>query len=66
MEYLKILIKQLHKKNVYIFSESNVFSNLLNLNLNTMNVKPYILTKKNFEQHINKSKKTLLSNSIIC
>lgn len=56
MEYLEIFIKQLHKKNIYIFHENNIFSNLLNLNLNTLNIKPYILSQSKFTDNIKKSR----------
>ena len=55
MEYLEIFIKNLNKKNVFIFG-GNVFSNLLNLNLNTLTIKPFTISQDKFRQYINKSK----------
>jgi hypothetical protein len=54
MEYMELFTKGMKK--VYIFN-GGVFANLLNLNLNTLNIKPYMISQNIFTGELKKSKK---------
>tara|TARA_B110000977_G_C11087500_1_gene495313 strand:+ start:2042 stop:2782 length:741 start_codon:yes stop_codon:yes gene_type:complete len=56
MEYLGIFLKQEREKGVYIF-DGGVFSNLVNLNLNSLIIKPFTISKKKLIGQLKKSKK---------
>ena len=56
MEYLGIIKKQNKLKDIYIF-DGTIFANLINLNLNRLVIKPYILSHSIFNNALKKSKK---------
>lgn len=58
MEYLEILANR-GNKGIYIF-KGGIFANLLNINLNTLSIKPFTLPQNKFTAEINKSKKSRL------
>lgn len=55
MEYLKLFRENTGKK-FYVFP-GDIFANLINLNLNSMSIKPYTISEKLFRRNVNTSKK---------
>lgn len=55
MEYLEIFASK-ENKSIHMF-KGGIFANLLNINLNTMSIKPYTLSQKKFTSEITKGKK---------